>query len=70
MITTGQNNLTRSQPHTGGSIVFARLRQYTSPYSAPPIGIRTVPVLSPAESHYVYRPYMVISGIGRPPSWF
>jgi len=37
-----------------GSVVFARLRQ-CAPHLVHPIGIRTVPVLPPAESLLVYR---------------
>jgi len=65
IITSGQSNLTQ------GRIAAAHRRFNRIPRVAPicnPISIRTVPVLFPAESLWVYRP-QTHSGIGRPPSW-
>ena len=44
-----------SPPHTDNSVVFARRRQ-CAPHLVHPIGNRTVPVLPPAESLWVYWP--------------
>jgi len=52
-----------SPPHTDSSIVFAWLICGPHLVHYIPIGIRTVPVLSPAESLWIYQ-LLVMSGHG------